>query len=769
MRNAAIDSFFKPLGTVKCSSSSSQTIAVPAGDVSTHSSSSGTAISPDTAAEDQAGRGAADAGTALPNVPSWQQQQQQGIGQQLGQQQQQQQWQQRHRKLKAHAEHHRPARKMGAVVPADAAVAWPNIAAASAAVISGAAVDPLQSAAAVSGWSVGSDASSLVHPGVWDGHSDTWDLDQAYAADQTEEDWDFAFDYDNGNSEIYTGGSSSSSVHQASVVNDGSGVSTSDIGIADTNTTTSHSSSSSSSSAVAAEVADLAACFQPDWVLFIDSGLFFCKSDLQRLLMHKGADLACGWNLQLAKPEPVVVSNTTATAAAVGVEVIPSGDSTAAVAAAAEAAQSAAESAHAAAVAAVARAQVALAAAQEALATAAASGQAAASEAAPEAASTVVSSVSAGVEQPITLTTSPVGAVNSSDNLHKHVVSATTTAMETRQAAPAATIAAPAAEQLAAQLAADAAYYAGASPQDYADYALQLDDPSTYSRLISQPTEAQAGLAGDAAYYAGKYQYDYSYAQGLDSPSSSFGAAVVHPAVVAAADAAYSTTADLADYSYGYEPSQGPAAFGSVLKQPISAPASAAAAAAAVGSTAEQSAAATLGVATGAAAMQGAMLLPSTRRKLQQHDMLQQQQQQQQDMLVGVMSSQDLQALTAQQQQQPQELQQAYTPMHMSTPLPGALQQQQQQQQDSPAAPLPPLPALFGLANNETLSKFPLYYSDAAVGRLVTGRPFDVVPKFAGAHPPTVRRMAAGLPVQVRMLCLRWLGCWLYNCMLSVV
>ncbi|WIA40506.1 hypothetical protein OEZ86_013856 [Tetradesmus obliquus] len=51
-------------------------------------------------------------------------------------------------------------------------------------------------------------------------------------------------------------------------------------------------------------------------------------------------------------------------------------------------------------------------------------------------------------------------------------------------------------------------------------------------------------------------------------------------------------------------------------------------------------------------------------------------------------------------------------------------------------------------ANADSLSKFPLYYGDAAVGRLVTGRPFDVVPKFAGAHPPTVRRMAAGLPVQ---------------------
>ncbi|WIA20223.1 hypothetical protein OEZ85_006065 [Tetradesmus obliquus] len=52
-------------------------------------------------------------------------------------------------------------------------------------------------------------------------------------------------------------------------------------------------------------------------------------------------------------------------------------------------------------------------------------------------------------------------------------------------------------------------------------------------------------------------------------------------------------------------------------------------------------------------------------------------------------------------------------------------------------------------ASADSLSKFPLYYGDAAVGRLVTGRPFDVVPKFAGAHPPTVRCMAAGLPVQV--------------------
>jgi hypothetical protein len=779
MRNAAIDSFFKAAGTVRCSSS--PTNAVTASGVSPHSRISDTAISQDTAADDQAGLGAADAGTALADVPRWQQQQ--GLGQQLGlQQQQQQQWQLRHRKLKAHAQHHRPARKLGAAASADD-TAWPGITAALAAVTSGgvAAVDSVSRAAAESGWSVGGAALSSVHPGVWDGRSDTWDLDQAYAADQTEEDWDFTFEYDSGISEEYSGGSSSNVLHQGPVINDSSSISTGGLGSAlsgtvDRSAVTSDSSSSSgsSSSALPAEVNNLAACFQPGWVLFIDSGLFFCKSDLQRLLMHKGADLACGWNLQLAKHEPVInsVSNTTTAAAAVGGVEMPGGNSTAVLEAAAEAAQSAAESARAAAVAAVARAQVALAAAQEALATAAASGQAAATdnEAATEAASMVVSTVSASAGKPLaaTMHVAVKNVITSSDTLRQPVLGSivATTAMDGQETKPTA-VAAPVAEQSAAQLAADAAYYAGAAPPNYADYALQLGDPSQYSNMVSQPTAAHAGLPGDAAYYAGTDPNDYSYAQeevdNVDS-TSLVGAAAEQHVVVSAADAAYGTTADLADYSYGDEPVEAPAAFGSMSTQATTAPV----AAAAYGSTAEQpAAAAALGMAAGAAAMQGAMLLPGTRRRLQQHDMLQQQQQQ--DMLVGVMSSQDLQALTAQQQQQQQqqqqpvqhqmgqqeqqEFKQMFTPMHASTSFPGALQQQQQP--GSPAIPLPPLPALFGLANNDTLSKFPLYYGDAAVGRLVTGRPFDVVPKFAGAHPPTVRRMAAGLPVQVSPLCWR--------------
>eukprot|EP00775_Hariotina_reticulata_P006876 gene6875-7092_t len=40
-------------------------------------------------------------------------------------------------------------------------------------------------------------------------------------------------------------------------------------------------------------------------------------------------------------------------------------------------------------------------------------------------------------------------------------------------------------------------------------------------------------------------------------------------------------------------------------------------------------------------------------------------------------------------------------------------------------------------------------YSDAAVSRMMNGQPFDVAPYYAAAHPATVRRLTAGLPVQV--------------------
>lgn len=43
-------------------------------------------------------------------------------------------------------------------------------------------------------------------------------------------------------------------------------------------------------------------CFNPDWVLFIEASSFFCKSDVQRLLMHTDADLTCGMDMHVAEP-----------------------------------------------------------------------------------------------------------------------------------------------------------------------------------------------------------------------------------------------------------------------------------------------------------------------------------------------------------------------------------------------------------------------------------------------------------------------------------
>jgi hypothetical protein len=272
---------------------------------------------------------------------------------------------------------------------------------------------------------------------------------------------------------------------------------------------------------------------------------------------------------------------------------------------------------------------------------------------------------------------------------------------------------------------------------------LLIEEPTTYSSMVAQPVAAEAAaLAGDAAYYAGADPFDYRYAQQVEAGPSSGDAA--EPAA-AAAEAAY-----YADYSFGEPQAVGPAAVGSMATNPtVMSPRYA--------STAELPAAAPL-----AAAWQD-MTMHGTHRQLQQYELQQQQQQlqqQQRDVPVGVMSSQDLQALAAQQQhtvsqqqqQQQQQAPQEQLALQQQLILPSALglKQQPLQQPGSQTMALPPLPSLFGMANNDSLSKFPLYYGDAGVGRLVTGRPFDVVPKFAGAHPPTVRRMAAGLPVQVR-------------------
>lgn len=43
-------------------------------------------------------------------------------------------------------------------------------------------------------------------------------------------------------------------------------------------------------------------CFNPDWVIFIEASSLFCKSDIQRLLMHTDADLTCGMDMHVAEP-----------------------------------------------------------------------------------------------------------------------------------------------------------------------------------------------------------------------------------------------------------------------------------------------------------------------------------------------------------------------------------------------------------------------------------------------------------------------------------
>jgi hypothetical protein len=690
-------------------------------------------------------------------------------------------------------------------------------------------------------------AASSAYPGVWDGSGVTWDPTgleaQAYAADLTEVDWDLAFAFDSGKSydsstddSLDSSSSDGSDVFKHSVSADDAG----NRSISGSSSSSSNSSpqasdalaegassmrppesssssatdntraSSSSSSRLTTHMDNLAACFQPDWVVFIDSGLFFCKSDLQRLLMHQGADLACGWNLQLAQPERV--SNATAAAA----QVMAANNT-----AAAGAVQSAAETARAAAVAAVARAQVALAAAQEALATAAATGQAAAAEAVTQPAAGDANITLAGLPgfaelqqqkqqqglqqlelpaataQPgylggssaIPATAAAVAAAgglagSATDQLQHHAPSdavvpySNAKSNELQQDASVDAGRQPfdrptAAAEAAAKLAANAAYYAGAAPQEYADYALQLEAPAAYSAATTKPLVSQAesaALVSDAAYFAGSDPFDYSYAIQVAASSAD------PPLDISAAQ----LTAELApETAYQAAPGSGAdsyasgeqqqylqealqaASFGSSIpqQQPV-------AMAPGQQQKAELLATPETAASASAAPWYAAPQAHSTLRKLQQYDLQQEQQQQQHDVPVGVVSSHDLQALTVAraqhaalpyQQQQHQDPQQLPTIQQHSAadlaPLLAQQQQQRQQQQDaltSQVAALSPLPALFGLANNETLSRFPLYYGDVGVGRLVTGRPFDAVPKFAGAHPPTVRRMAAGLPVQVK-------------------
>jgi hypothetical protein len=65
-------------------------------------------------------------------------------------------------------------------------------------------------------------------------------------------------------------------------------------------------------------------CFNPNWVVFIQASSLFCKSDLQRLLLHTDADMACGMDMHVAEPSPDNNSAEQAAAAAaaegVGVE-----------------------------------------------------------------------------------------------------------------------------------------------------------------------------------------------------------------------------------------------------------------------------------------------------------------------------------------------------------------------------------------------------------------------------------------------------------------
>lgn len=56
-------------------------------------------------------------------------------------------------------------------------------------------------------------------------------------------------------------------------------------------------------------------CFNPDWVVFVEASSFFCKSDLQRVLLHTDADMACGMDMHVAEPSPDPASAAAAAAA----------------------------------------------------------------------------------------------------------------------------------------------------------------------------------------------------------------------------------------------------------------------------------------------------------------------------------------------------------------------------------------------------------------------------------------------------------------------
>lgn len=59
-------------------------------------------------------------------------------------------------------------------------------------------------------------------------------------------------------------------------------------------------------------------CFNPEWVVLIKSSTYFCKSDLQRLLVHTDADMTCGMDMHVAEPslEPQEAAGVSSTVAA---------------------------------------------------------------------------------------------------------------------------------------------------------------------------------------------------------------------------------------------------------------------------------------------------------------------------------------------------------------------------------------------------------------------------------------------------------------------
>jgi hypothetical protein len=98
----------------------------------------------------------------------------------------------------------------------------------------------------------------------------------------------------------------------------GVGSSSSPMAVLSKDANSSTSSSSSRNRPEPERTATAPGCFNPESVVFVDGSTLLCKADLQRLLQHSTADLACAMDLHLAEASPPPPSAPAATGDSVG-------------------------------------------------------------------------------------------------------------------------------------------------------------------------------------------------------------------------------------------------------------------------------------------------------------------------------------------------------------------------------------------------------------------------------------------------------------------